>query len=329
MKLILSSIALCALSAPVLADGAKWYADFDEAAKVAAEQNKNLLVDFTGSDWCGWCIRLHEEVFDHEAFEKGVADNFILVALDFPKAAEVKAKVPNPERNAELKGKYGITGFPTVLLMTPKGEVFGRTGYQAGGPEAYVSSLNGMLKTGLVELRELQRLVAEFDAAEGEARTKLLAGLLDRLEGLGEDSPFVSILLGPARVALAEGSDAQQQRALKALIGAGAVDGEVLAVAKKIDPKNEKGLWFEALLGMVTGVTTEEGVLLTLVEMDAFLAGGPAVAGEEGLRFYFYGAFWNQRFAKNEAKAKDYAKLALPLCDDEQMKAMLDEILEG
>ena len=66
-----------------------------------------------------------KEVFDHAEFENGVKDHFILVALDFPNGAEAKAKVPNPERNKELQEQYGIRGFPTILLMSAEGEVFG------------------------------------------------------------------------------------------------------------------------------------------------------------------------------------------------------------
>jgi len=107
----------------------KWYDDFDVAVEAAKREKKDLLVDFTGSDWCGWCIRLHKEVFDHAAFDAGVKDHFILVALDFPRGEAAKKKVPNPARNNELQQKYGVRGFPTILLMGADGEVYGKTGY--------------------------------------------------------------------------------------------------------------------------------------------------------------------------------------------------------
>ena len=65
--------------------GEGWVADFDVAVKQAREQGKHLLVDFTGSDWCGWCIKLHDEVFAKEAFLKAAQEKYVLVALDFPR----------------------------------------------------------------------------------------------------------------------------------------------------------------------------------------------------------------------------------------------------
>ncbi|MCA9002492.1 MAG: thioredoxin family protein, partial [Planctomycetes bacterium] len=151
-------------------EGAVWMDDFDAAVKVAKEQNKHLLVDFTGSDWCGWCIKLHKEVFAHESWESAATQEYVLVALDFPQGEEAKAKVPNPERNRELAGKYGVGGYPTILLMTADGDVFGETGYQAGGPEAYLKHMAELKEKGLPALQEAIEMGKKFEAAEGEAR---------------------------------------------------------------------------------------------------------------------------------------------------------------
>ena len=122
-----------------------WIADFDRAAALAQKQGKSLLVDFTGSDWCIWCKRLDGEVFATEEFVAAASEDFVLVSLDFPSGAEARAAVPNPKRNEELKRKYEVQGFPTVLLMTPTGEVFAQTGYQPGGPEKYLAHLAELL----------------------------------------------------------------------------------------------------------------------------------------------------------------------------------------
>src|SRR5690606_33705180 len=136
-----------------------WYADFDKAVAAAIEQKKDLLVDFTGSDWCGWCIKLHEEVFAHDSFLEGVQQHFVLVALDFPRGEEAKARVPNPHRNKELLGKYGVRGSPTVLLMTPEGEVFGKTGYEPGGPAKYLASIEEKRSSGKQRIAEIKSLI--------------------------------------------------------------------------------------------------------------------------------------------------------------------------
>jgi thioredoxin-related protein len=142
MKKIL--IACTALLAPLgtsFAGGEGWTSDFNAAKKQAAEQKKDLLIDFTGSDWCGWCIKLNDEVFKHDAFKNGVKDAFALVELDFPKD---KSKLTEElqKQNNELSKKYAVRGFPTILLTDPDGRPYASTGYQQGGPEKYVAHLN-------------------------------------------------------------------------------------------------------------------------------------------------------------------------------------------
>ena len=113
---------LVLLPAPARAGGTDWIQDFDSAQRIAKKEGKDLLVDFTGSDWCGWCIRLDREVFSQEGFLESAKKDFVLVSLDFPRAEEAKQRVPHPERNQELLERHGVRGFPTILLMTPEGE---------------------------------------------------------------------------------------------------------------------------------------------------------------------------------------------------------------
>ena len=121
-----------------------WKTDLEAALAEAKSQNRYVLVDFTGSDWCGWCIKLDKEVFSQEAFKRFAADNLILVEIDFPRKAsqskELKAK------NKKLAEKYGIRGFPTILVLSPDGGLVGKTGYKAGGAEAYVAHLEEIIK---------------------------------------------------------------------------------------------------------------------------------------------------------------------------------------
>ncbi|MBT8035976.1 MAG: thioredoxin family protein [Verrucomicrobiae bacterium] len=142
MKTIqLASLALAMTASIATAGGDGWMTDFEAAKKKAASENKDLLVDFTGSDWCGWCIKLNKEVFSHDPFKKGVADTFVLVELDFPKDTSGISEATQ-KQNAALKKKFKIRGFPTILLLDAKGLPFARTGYQAGGPEKYVAHLD-------------------------------------------------------------------------------------------------------------------------------------------------------------------------------------------
>jgi len=89
----LTALALVASISTVSAQaGDTWYGDFDLATAAAKKAGKDLFVDFTGSDWCGWCIRLHDEVFGHDEFVTGAQKDFILVSLDFPRSEEALAK---------------------------------------------------------------------------------------------------------------------------------------------------------------------------------------------------------------------------------------------
>ena len=148
----------------------KWLTDFGEGKKAAAESGKPMLVDFTGSDWCSWCVKLKNEVFSQKDFE-AAADKYILVELDFPQAEDLVT----PEqmiKNEEVRQKFNVEGFPTVLLLDKTGRAFARTGYQAGGPKAY-----------LTHLEEISKPYTTLETAQGDARKEALATFLETLSG--------------------------------------------------------------------------------------------------------------------------------------------------
>jgi thioredoxin-related protein len=188
MKSIVKTCAvIAALCHPgaLLAGGEGWTADFTDAKKQAAESKKDLLIDFTGSDWCGWCIKLNDEVFKHEPFKEGVKDNFVLVELDFPNDKS-KLSEETQAQNKELGEKYAVRGYPTILLCDSEGRPYASTGYQPGGPEKYVAHLN--------ELRgkkvKRDEAFAEAANASGVDKAKALIAALDAM-GL-EDSTIAS-----------------------------------------------------------------------------------------------------------------------------------------
>ena len=126
-----------------LSAGDEWMTDFAAAKIKAAAEQKPLLLDFTGSDWCGWCIKLDKEVFSQKAFKEFAADNLVLVELDFPRGKEQSEDLK--AQNKALAEKYEIRGFPTILVLSPEGELIEKTGYQRGGPEAYVAHIKEIL----------------------------------------------------------------------------------------------------------------------------------------------------------------------------------------
>jgi protein disulfide-isomerase len=135
--------ALLVSAGSVLAEG-DWLTDFEAAKKVSAESGKPILINFSGSDWCGWCIKLDNEVFAKPEFASYAKENLVLVHADFPR----KKKQPKAEaaQNKALAATYGVQGFPTVLLVDATGKVIGTTGYRKGGAAAYVEHLKELGK---------------------------------------------------------------------------------------------------------------------------------------------------------------------------------------
>ncbi len=125
------------------ADGLNWEDNLETAIQQAKKENKAVLVNFTGSDWCIWCKRLSSEVFQQKEFEKYADESLVLVKLDFPRSIEQSAETQNYNRN--LAQKYGIQGFPTILIFNSEGKLAGQTGYLPGGPEKYIENIKSYL----------------------------------------------------------------------------------------------------------------------------------------------------------------------------------------
>ena len=104
-----------------------WEADFAAAKKVATEKKRPMLLLFTGSDWCPYCIQLERNVLSQNAFQKFATEKLVLVFLDFPR----RTQLPPAQRKANetLASQYRIEGFPTVVLTDAAGKEFKRLGY--------------------------------------------------------------------------------------------------------------------------------------------------------------------------------------------------------
>jgi thiol-disulfide isomerase/thioredoxin len=171
-KLILSLLLLATVTARA---EVTWLIDLDAAKAKGVKENKPVLVDFTGSDWCPPCIQLHKVVFESAEFA-AVASKYVLVELDYPRktpqAPELKAK------NAELSKKFGISGFPTVLLIDAKsGEVFGKTvGFGGQTAKEYLDKLASFKNTpeGKAALEKEGK-----DKADRSAKSRVLGQKID------------------------------------------------------------------------------------------------------------------------------------------------------
>lgn len=121
-----------------------WLTDFKKAQDEAKSDRKLLLLDFTGSDWCGWCIRLEKEVFSKPEFTDYANKNLVLMEIDFPKGRELSET--ERTQNQELARRFGIEGFPTILVLDGDGRKVGELGYMPGGPSAFIAELNKLRK---------------------------------------------------------------------------------------------------------------------------------------------------------------------------------------
>lgn len=154
-----------------------WTSDYAGAGKQATQEKKDLLIDFTGSDWCAWCIKLRKEVFEKEPFDTGVKDQYVLIELDYPKD-KTRLAAGVAEQNEGLLKKYPIKGYPTVLLCDAEGRPFAATGYQPGGPEAYLKHLETLQAKKAARDKGFE----EAAGKSGVEKAKQLIATLDALE---------------------------------------------------------------------------------------------------------------------------------------------------
>ena len=141
-RLLLSLGAFIMMGAYAVA--AEWFTDYNQALRTASEQKKPVLIDFTGSDWCMWCMKLDREVFATGEFKSFADKNLVLLKVDFPQ----RSPLPQAQaaKNEQLAGRYGVRGFPTVVVLRPDGTKAGTLGYQPGGPKAFIASVEKLTK---------------------------------------------------------------------------------------------------------------------------------------------------------------------------------------
>ena len=134
-------LALALLFTSMVFVHAKWTTDYKAALAQAKAQNKLVLLDFTGSDWCGYCKLLDKEVLDTKDFKEFADKNYIQVTVDFPQQKQLPENVK--QQNDALGQKFKIEGYPTLIVLDADGKELGRqTGYNPGsGPDAVIAAL--------------------------------------------------------------------------------------------------------------------------------------------------------------------------------------------
>jgi thioredoxin-related protein len=164
-----------------------WLTSLEEAKKVAKKQDKDILIDFTSSDWSGWCIKLREEVFGTEKWKKAAFEKYVMVIIDFPKQKQLSKE--QQEYNTKLGIEFGVKGYPTIFLLDSNGKAYAKTGYQSGGAEKYLVHLEEFAD------RKTKRdeLLKQAKDSPAEKRPQILADLVDQLNKweVGFDYPEI------------------------------------------------------------------------------------------------------------------------------------------
>jgi protein disulfide-isomerase len=143
---ILLAVAACLfLSASFARAESDWLNDFKKAQQEATATKKFLLLDFTGSDWCGWCRKFDKEVFSQPQFKDYARQNLVLLEVDFPRAKS--QSVDQRKQNLELANQYQVQGFPTIVVLDGNGQkLWQYDGYFPGGPDAFIAQLEKLRK---------------------------------------------------------------------------------------------------------------------------------------------------------------------------------------
>lgn len=170
LKNLVVAAAVAAVVAPAFAE-TEWMTDLPAAQERAAAEGKLVLVDFTGSDWCGWCVRLRKDVLDTPAFAEYAADKFVLDEVDVPQNPNFDKELR--ARNEELCARFSVDGFPTLMVLTPEGMVVG--GFVGGRPD--LASVQEPLEAARANAEALKAA----ESAEGVEKAKALFAVYQSL----------------------------------------------------------------------------------------------------------------------------------------------------
>ncbi len=151
MKRLALLLTLAAfVTGSAFAGGKDWSTDAKASMAKAKKDGKLVLMDFTGSDWCGWCVELNKEVFSQKEFKDYAEKNLVLLELDYPNAKPQTDAVK--KQNQELKEKHDISGFPTIIMADADGKVvWKQVGYLEGGPKAFIAAMEKAKSKGGVK----------------------------------------------------------------------------------------------------------------------------------------------------------------------------------
>jgi thioredoxin-related protein len=171
-----------------LAGAGEWSEDFAAAQSSAAREGKDLMLVFTGSDWCPACKALAREVLQQPSFQSEASKTFILVELDFPRMKQQSEKLK--KQNADLFARYDLESFPSVVLTDASATMYAKGTYREGGPEKYIQ----VVKSQQARKLEYFELLNKAEKATGVKKAKLLEDAIQIEEKNGFDDGQESTL---------------------------------------------------------------------------------------------------------------------------------------
>lgn len=125
----------------------KWQTDFKKATELSAQENKPIVLVFSGSDWCAPCMKLEKEIWSTEEFINYSNEHYILLKADFPRKSKNTVDAQQKEANKQLAEKYNKSGlFPLVVILDKLGKVHGSLGYKKVSPKEYIGLIDAMVK---------------------------------------------------------------------------------------------------------------------------------------------------------------------------------------
>jgi protein disulfide-isomerase len=144
MKAIIRSTVILIASASFSFASEGWLTDWEAAKAKSKAENKPILINLTGSDWCGWCIKIEKDIFSQKAFKDFAAENLVLMEADFPKKKEQPAALK--KQNAGLEKQYLAGGYPTVFLLDAEGKKLSEDlGTLKGGKDEFIAKLKELI----------------------------------------------------------------------------------------------------------------------------------------------------------------------------------------
>lgn len=121
-----------------------WNFDLEQAKTKAQKEQKEILLVFSGSDWCAPCIKLDQEIWQSEEFKNHAKDKLVLLKADFPKRKNNRLPEEQQQKNNLLAEQYNPNGhFPFVVLLNANGEVVNQLGYKNLSPAKYIQAIYG------------------------------------------------------------------------------------------------------------------------------------------------------------------------------------------